>query len=71
MDALDPATFQSLVAAGGLQAKYAATIDRQSAHEIITGRIAAAQAPPRRRLRHRPLLPPLPPRVRSKARSRR
>ena len=44
MDALDPATFQSLVAAGGLQAKYAATIDRQSAHEIITGRIAAAQA---------------------------
>lgn len=44
MDALDPATFQGLVAAGSLQAKYAATIDRQSAHEIITARIQAAQA---------------------------
>ncbi len=44
MDALDPATFQGLVAAGGLRAKYAATIDRQSAHEIIAARIQAAQA---------------------------
>jgi DNA helicase HerA-like ATPase len=44
MDALDPATFQALVASGGLQPKYAATVDRQSAHEMITARIQAAQS---------------------------
>jgi len=44
MAALDPATFQQLVATGSLSAKYSATIDRQSAHEIITARIQAAQA---------------------------
>jgi hypothetical protein len=43
MAALDPATFQQLVATGSLSAKYSATIDRQSAHEIITARIQAAQ----------------------------
>ncbi len=43
MAALDPATFQQLVATGSLGPKYAATVDRQSAHEIITARIQAAQ----------------------------
>jgi DNA helicase HerA-like ATPase len=44
MAALDPATFQSFLAAGTLRAKYGTPLDRQSAHEIITGRIQAAQA---------------------------
>src|SRR6185437_11015415 len=44
MDAMDPAAFQGLVAAGSLKGKYGTLIDRQSAHEIITGRIQAAQA---------------------------
>ncbi len=44
MSALDPATFQQHVAAGTLQAKYSATIDPVSAHEIITARIQQAQA---------------------------
>ncbi len=44
MDALDPAMFQALVAAGSLRAKYSAAIDRQSAHEMITARIEAAKA---------------------------
>src|SRR6476620_3129510 len=43
MSALDPATFQGLVAAGSLRAKYGATVDRQSAHEMITARIQSAQ----------------------------
>ncbi len=43
MAALDPGTFAQLVATGALSAKYSATIDRQSAHEIITARIQAAQ----------------------------
>jgi hypothetical protein len=44
MAALDPATFQQVVASGVLHAKYATTIDPQSAHEIITGRVQAAEA---------------------------
>lgn len=44
MAALDPATFQQRVATGTLSGKYAATIDRQSAHEIITARVQQAQA---------------------------
>lgn len=44
MDALDQATFGALVAQGSLRAKYGTLIDRQSAHEIITARIQAAQA---------------------------
>ncbi|HEU4672265.1 MAG TPA: helicase HerA-like domain-containing protein [Candidatus Limnocylindrales bacterium] len=44
MAALDPATFQVRVASGMLQAKYGTPIDRQSAHEIITARVQAAQA---------------------------
>ena len=43
MAALDPAAFQDLVGSGSLRAKYGATIDRQSAHEIIVGRLQAAQ----------------------------
>jgi DNA helicase HerA-like ATPase len=44
MAALDPAQFQAIVAAGPLRAKYGASIDRDSAHEIITRRIASARA---------------------------
>ncbi len=44
MAALDSATFQARVAAGALQAKYGTSADRESAHEIITARIQAAQA---------------------------
>jgi DNA helicase HerA-like ATPase len=44
MSALSPDAFGAMVAAGALQTKYGATIDRQSAHEIITGRIASAQS---------------------------
>jgi DNA helicase HerA-like ATPase len=42
MAAIDPATLQRLVAAGALYAKYATSIDRASAHEIIAARIQAA-----------------------------
>ncbi len=44
MAALPPDQFQAMVAASPLQAKYGTPIDRQSAHEIITGRIAAAKS---------------------------
>jgi DNA helicase HerA-like ATPase len=44
MAGLDPATFQGLVNGGALRLKYGTPIDRQSAHEIITARIQAAQA---------------------------
>ena len=44
MAALDEAAFAAAVAGGALRAKYGTAIDRQSAHEIITGRIAAAKA---------------------------
>jgi DNA helicase HerA-like ATPase len=44
MAALSPEMFWQMVVAGSLQVKYGATIDRQSAHEIITGRIQSAQA---------------------------
>ena len=43
MAALDPAAFQTLVTAGSLRAKYGTTVDRQSAHEMITARIQSAQ----------------------------
>ncbi len=43
MAGLDPATFQGMVAASPLQAKYGTSIDRQSAHEMITARIQAAR----------------------------
>ena len=43
MAPVDAATFQGLVAASPLQAKYATTIDRDSAHERITARLAAAR----------------------------
>jgi len=43
MSAVDPVAFQGLVAAGSLRAKYGTTIDRQSAHELITARIQSAQ----------------------------
>ena len=42
--ALDPGQFQGRVASGSLRAKYGTTVDRQSAYEIITARIQAAQA---------------------------
>jgi len=44
MAALDAASFQQHVAASPFVAKYGTPIDRQSAHEIITARIAAARA---------------------------
>ncbi len=43
MAPVDAATFQNLVAASQLQAKYGRTIDRESAHERITARLAAAR----------------------------
>ena len=43
MAALDQLVFRQMVAASPLQTKYGMPIDRQSAHEIITGRIAAAR----------------------------
>jgi uncharacterized protein len=43
MAPVDAATFQNLVAASQLQAKYGTTIDRDSAHERITARLAAAR----------------------------
>jgi DNA helicase HerA-like ATPase len=43
MSALPDADLQARIASGSLKAKYGQTIDRQSAYEIITGRIAAAR----------------------------
>jgi DNA helicase HerA-like ATPase len=43
MAALDPATFQTLVANGSLRPKYGTLVDRQSAHEMITARIQSVQ----------------------------
>jgi DNA helicase HerA-like ATPase len=43
MAALEPATFQGFIASSSLRGKYGATVDRQSAHEIITSRIQSAQ----------------------------
>ncbi len=42
--ALDQGQFQQMVASGSLRPKYGATIDRQSAYEMITARIQSAQA---------------------------
>jgi DNA helicase HerA-like ATPase len=44
MAALPDADLQARIAASPFRAKYGQTIDRQSAYEIITGRIAAARA---------------------------
>jgi uncharacterized protein len=44
MAALDSATFQSLVAANPLESKYGTTVDRESAHEMITARLQQAHA---------------------------
>jgi hypothetical protein len=44
MAALPDADLQARVAASPFRAKYGQTIDRQSAYEIITGRIEAARA---------------------------
>ncbi|PZR69406.1 MAG: ATP-binding protein [Candidatus Dormiibacter spiritus] len=43
MDALDAVTVQRLISVSPLTAKYATPIDPESAHEIITARIQAAQ----------------------------
>jgi DNA helicase HerA-like ATPase len=43
MAAIDAPTLQRLATSGALYVKYATSIDRASAHEIITARIAAAQ----------------------------
>ncbi|MBI3745818.1 MAG: DUF853 family protein [Chloroflexi bacterium] len=43
MAALDPIQFQGRVATSPFVAKYGTTIDRQSAYEIITSRLAAAR----------------------------
>ena len=42
MAPVDPATFQNLVAASQLQAKYGTPIDRDSAYERLTAKVAAA-----------------------------
>jgi DNA helicase HerA-like ATPase len=44
MSAVEPAQLQQMRAGSPLQAKYGTAVDRQSAHEIITGRIQAARA---------------------------
>ncbi|HEX7949374.1 MAG TPA: helicase HerA-like domain-containing protein [Candidatus Limnocylindrales bacterium] len=44
MAALDPADLQARIATGSLHGRYGQTVDRQSAHEIISARIAAARA---------------------------
>jgi uncharacterized protein len=44
MAALPPDQLQTRIMTGSLYAKYAQTIDPQSAHEIITARLASAQA---------------------------
>ena len=44
MAALPPDQLAARIAAGTLYAKYAQTVDPQSAHEIITARILAAEA---------------------------
>jgi hypothetical protein len=44
MAALPDADLQARIASASLRAKYGQTIDRQSAYEIITGRIASARA---------------------------
>jgi DNA helicase HerA-like ATPase len=44
MAPLPPADLQARIAASLLATKYATAIDRESAHEIISGRIAAARA---------------------------
>jgi uncharacterized protein len=44
MAALPPDEFQRRIQAGALYATYSTPIDRQSAHEIISARLAAAQA---------------------------
>ena len=46
MAAIDEGAFAAAVAGGALRAKYGTAVDRQSAHEIISGRIAAAKAAP-------------------------
>ena len=43
MAPVDEVTFRGHIAMSPLQAKYGATVDRDSAHERITGRIAAAR----------------------------
>ncbi|MEO8228638.1 MAG: helicase HerA-like domain-containing protein [Chloroflexota bacterium] len=43
MAALDPVQFQGRVATSALSAKYGETIDRESAHELITARITGAR----------------------------
>jgi len=65
MAAVDPATLQQLVAAGSLYVKYAAAIDRASAHEMITARIqAAAVAGQQQQQAAAPASPSAPPAVR-------
>ena len=44
MAPIEPAAFQGQIAASPFVAKYGATIDRESAHERITGRLASARA---------------------------
>ena len=43
MAAVDSQTLQRLIAGGALHAKYATAVDRASAHDMISARIAAAQ----------------------------
>ncbi|MDP9482612.1 MAG: DUF853 domain-containing protein [Chloroflexota bacterium] len=43
MAAMDPSQFQERVATSALTARYGQTIDRESAHELITARITAAR----------------------------
>ena len=62
MDAVDATTRSELIAAGALREKYGTSVDRESAHEILTGKLAGAAGdggcaalppPPRRGKRRR------------------
>jgi hypothetical protein len=44
MAPLDEVQFRGRIATSPLQAKYGAAVDRQSAHEMLTGKLAAARA---------------------------
>ncbi|HEX6844928.1 MAG TPA: helicase HerA-like domain-containing protein [Actinomycetota bacterium] len=61
MDAVDGAAREALVTGGSLAGKYAQAIDRESAHEIITGRLEGAAAEVASQEAAGPPLPPPPP----------
>jgi hypothetical protein len=56
MDAVDETTRSELIAAGELRDRYGTPVDRESAHEILTGKLAGAAE-----MAGAPPLPPPPP----------